>query len=143
MCEESVIRDAMENKVIPKDAVAAASFIPHNNKLTFIQKKERCKQCVIYNEHQKHKYRAALPATILFFALFYIACRGFLLEATKGIIGSMNSLVGKLTYNAGTNKGPGAVVSEPFQELLLICVMVILLAYALKLLEYLIFKLKI
>jgi len=141
MCEEQVIRDAMESKVIPKDAVAAASFIPRNNKLTEGQKRERCKQCVIYNEHQKHKYRAALPALILFFALFYIAFRNILLGATHGIIQTMNNVVGKFTFS--TSKGPAAVVSQPFQELLLICVLVILLAYALKLLEYLIFKLKI
>lgn len=142
MCEEQVIRDAMESKVIPKDAVAAASFIPRNNKLTEGQKRERCKSCVIYNEHQKHKYKAALPALILFFALFYIAFRGMLLNATHGIIQTMNNLVGRLTLS-GPGKGPAATVSEPFQELLLICVLVILLAYALKLLEYLIFKLKI
>src|SRR5687768_14746751 len=29
MCEESVIRGAMENKIIPKDEVAAAALIPH------------------------------------------------------------------------------------------------------------------
>ncbi|MBN9502572.1 MAG: hypothetical protein BGO01_17775 [Armatimonadetes bacterium 55-13] len=142
MCEEQVIRGAMENKAIPKDVVAAAKFIPQNNKLTVVQKRERCKQCVIYNEHQKHKYRAALPAVIVFFIAFYAVCRGFLLSATEGIIQSMNSLVGRLTFSQNP-KGPGAVVAEPFQEMLLICVMIILMTYALKLLEYLIFKLKI
>jgi len=143
MCEEQVIRDAMEGKVIPKDQVAAANYIPQNNKLTVQQKRDRCKQCVIYNEHQKHKYRAALPATILFFAVFYLIFRGILLGATEGIVRSMNGIVGRLTFTNPNSKGPESIVSQPFQELLLICVLIILLAYALKLLEYLIFKLKI
>ena len=60
MCEEDVIRGAMEGRVISKDALVAATMIPRNNKLTIAQKKERCKTCVIYNEHQKHKYRASV-----------------------------------------------------------------------------------
>ncbi len=140
MCEESVIRNAMENKLVPKDEVAAASMIPYNNKLTFAQKKDRCKQCVIYNEHQKHKYRALLPAIIVGFALFYAVFRIPLLAATAGIVNNMSRMVGKLTFK---QSGGNEVVAAPFQELLLICVMVILLTYALKVLEHAIFKLKI
>jgi hypothetical protein len=140
MCEEQVIRGAMENKVIPKDEVAAAAMIPHNNRLTFQQKRERCKQCVIYNEHQKHKYKALLPAVIIGFILFYAVFRLPLLSATAGMVNSMSRIVGKLTFSeANANK----VVSAPFQELLLICIMIILMTYSLKVLEHLIFKLKI
>lgn len=141
MCEESVIRNAMENKIVPKDEVAAASMIPHNHKLTFAQKRERCKQCVIYNEHQKHKYRALLPTVILGFAIFYVLFRIPLLAATAGIVNTMAKLVGKLTFTEGTTGSK--VVSEPFQELLLICCLIILLTYALKMLEHLIFKAKV
>ncbi|MCC7230943.1 MAG: hypothetical protein IT203_11170 [Fimbriimonadaceae bacterium] len=140
MCEESVIRGAMEGKLIPKDEVAAAAYIPTNNKLTFEQKRERCKQCVIFNEHQKHKYRALLPTIVLGFAAFYIIFRNMLLAATGGIVSKMSQIVGTLTFSK-TNSGEA--VSGPFQELLLICLMFILLAYVLKLLEHLIFKLKI
>ncbi|MBI3721069.1 MAG: hypothetical protein HY248_00825 [Fimbriimonas ginsengisoli] len=50
MCEEQVIRNAMEGKTIPKNVLAAAAFIPKNHKLTMAQKRNRCRQCVIYNE---------------------------------------------------------------------------------------------
>jgi hypothetical protein len=140
MCEESVIRGAMEGKIIPKDEVAAAAMIPRNNKLTFNQKRDRCRSCVIYNEHQKHKYKALLPAIIVGFALFYIAFRGPLLTATAGVVARMSQIVGKLTFSSSD---ASRVVSEPFQELLLICLMIILLTYTLKVLEHMIFKLKI
>src|SRR5205823_3893098 len=69
MCEEEVIRNAMENRTIPKDAVAAAKYIPVNNRITMAQKRERCRQCVIFNEHLKHQYRLFLPVTVAAFAL--------------------------------------------------------------------------
>jgi hypothetical protein len=139
MCEEQVIRDAMEGKVIPKDEVIAASMIPRNNKLTVAQKFERCRQCVIYNEHQKHKYRALLPTVIIGFIAFYAVFRIPLLAATEGMVNAMSRIVGKLTFST-TNADK--VVSAPFQELLLICFLIISLTYALKVLEHAIFKLK-
>lgn len=141
MCEEAVIRDAMENKVIPKDEVAAAAAIPRNNKLTSQQKFERCKQCVIYNEHQKHKYRALLPTVIIGFIAFYAIFRIPLLSATAGMVNGMSRMVGKLTFSASGGKSTQDVAA-PFQELLLICLLIILLTYALKVLEHAIFKLK-
>lgn len=141
MCEEAVIRDAMENKIIPKDEVAAAAAIPRNNKLTSQQKFDRCKQCVIYNEHQKHKYKALLPTIIIGFIAFYAVFRLPLLSATAGMVNGMSRIVGKLTFNPGATSATKDVAA-PFQELLLVCLMIILLTYTLKVLEHAIFKLK-
>lgn len=146
MCEEQVIRDAMEGKVIPKDQIAAAKFIPVNNKLTIGQKHERCRQCVIYNEHQKHKYKLALPLTLLGFVGIYMAGRQILLEMTGNVIRNLDMLVGKATLGtSGTGVASGSIDRSgmPFQELMLICFMLIVLAYVLKMIEYAIFRLKV
>lgn len=140
MCEEEVIRNAMENKAVPKDALMAATYIPRNMKLTVDQKRERCRSCVIYNEHQKHKYKLAMPVTVLGFAGVYLAGHGPLLTGVGGLIVALDKMIGRATYNraGGTIQSPAA-----FQELLLICFLVVLLAYTFKLLEYLFFKLKV
>lgn len=144
MCEEQVIRDAMENKVIPKDAIAAAQFIPRNNKLTSAQKFERCKQCVIYNEHQKHKYRAWLPAALIIFAGLYVLLRTPLLAMTGGIIEGIDRMIGQATFRGEAGVKQTITHSGlPFQEILLVCFMVIAFAYVLRLVEFLIFKLKV
>ena len=140
MCEEEVIRNAMENRPIPKDAVAAARYIPVNNKITMAQKRERCRQCVIYNEHLKHKYRLMLPITIGSFVLIYVALRVPLLGATGELISKFNQVVAGATYGEAAGV-QGSMI--PFQEILLDCFMVVLLAYVLKVLEYVIFKLKV
>lgn len=144
MCEEQVIRDAMAGKTIPKDSVAAAQYIPKNNKLTEGQKAERCRQCVIYNEHQKHKYKLAMPSVFIGWVLFYVTLRTPLLALTEGIINGLDRMIGKATF-----RPTGQVakqVSESglhFQEVLLICLLVVAMAYTIRLVEYMIFKLKV
>jgi hypothetical protein len=141
MCEEEVIRNAMENKPIPKDMVLSTKYIPYNNKLTEGQKAERCRQCVIYNEHQKHKYKLALPLTIAIFALVYVLFRTPLLEATGSMIRNFDRVVGNLTLR---KDGPGLTMKTGvFEELLLACFMIVLFAYVMKILEFLVFKLKV
>ena len=140
MCEEEVIRNAMENRPIPKDAIAAAKYIPVNNKITSAQKRERCRQCVIFNEHLKHQYRLMLPITIVGFALIYVLFKGPMMAATGALIEKFNAVVSTTTMNTASGIQGSSV---PFQEILLDCFMVVLLAYVLKILEYVIFKLKI
>lgn len=143
MCEEEVIRNAMENKPIPKDMVAAARFIPYNNRIPLEQKKERCRQCVIYNEHQKHKYRAVMPLTVLAFGGFYALFRPQLLEATGALVQKIDAIVGTATFRPDGTQRPGTFASGIFQEMLLVCFIIIALTYAMKVIEFLIFKLKV
>ncbi len=143
MCEESVIRDAMEGKVIPKDAVAAAKMIPINNKLTSAQKFERCKSCVIYNEHQKQKYKLMLPVTMAVFVGAWLFIRSNLIYLVDNAIHNLDRMMGKVTFNASGNVSDTIKQSSiPFHEIALACIMLIVFAYVLKLLEFLIFKAK-
>ncbi|MBX3120131.1 MAG: hypothetical protein KF784_13775 [Fimbriimonadaceae bacterium] len=144
MCEEQVIRDAMAGKTIPKDSVAASNYIPRNHKLSDGQKAERCRQCVIYNEHQKHKYKLAMPTVMIGWVLLYLLFRGPLLTMAGNLLNTIDRILGRLTYQKG-----GAVEQQvqqsgiPFQEILLVCLVVVALAYTIRVVEYLIFKLKI
>lgn len=144
MCEESVIRNAMEGKTVPKDAVAAANFIPQNNKLTPAQKFERCKSCVIYNEHQKHKYKLAVPLLVVGFVGVYLLVRAVGMGAMQDLIVAMDRMVGRVTFNSAGGMGETINQSSvPFHEIVLACLMLIVFAYALKVLEYMIFKAKV
>ncbi len=139
MCEEQVIRNAMENKPIPKDALLAGKMIPQNNRLTITQKRERCKTCVIYNEHQRHKYKLTMPVIVGGFILVYALFRTPLLAMVEGLTISINKIVQAGTLGAAGKYTPPAT----FVEMLLAVFFVIALTYSMKLAEYLIFKLKV
>jgi hypothetical protein len=139
MCEEQVIRNAMENKPVSKEALLSGSAIPRNNRLTEVQKRERCKNCVIYNEHQRHKYKLSMPAVVGGILLVYVIGRPFLVPATSNTMKTINTVVQKGTYGALGQKEPPLV----FTELLLGVFFIIALTYSMKVVEYLIFKLKV
>lgn len=139
MCEEQVIRNAMENKTIPKDALLAANFIPRNHKLSYDQKRARCFSCVIYNEHQQHKYKAGMYLTILGWGAAWGLGHGVLFDAVRGILLSINKVINHATLGIGGNYSP----PNSFVEVMLAFIMVIGLTYAMKLLEFAIFKLKV
>ncbi len=143
MCEEEVIRGAMQNKTIPKDSLTAAQYIPRNNKLTMAQKQERCRSCVIYNEHQKHKYKAWLYGTLAGFVIFYAVGRGLLINGTQSVINALDRVISLATLGGGNLTTSIKDSPLPLAELLLVCFMVVALAYTLKIIEYLIFKVKI
>jgi hypothetical protein len=139
MCEEAVIRGAMENRPIPKDALLAANFIPQNHKLSTQQKKERCYSCIIYNEHQRHKYKIGMPGVVIGFIAFYALGHGLLIEAVTAVLTKINHVVNGATMGAAGNYQP----PQTFVEVMLAFFMIIVLTYSMKLLEFTIFKMKI
>ncbi len=162
MCEESVISDAMAGKVIPADIVAAAKYIPKNSRLSPAQKFERCKVCTIYNEHQKHKYQIALPVTTLAVAATYILTREAAAAGIKRGLMNTDRFLSKAAFSGDhTNDPPptlnghvGTKVESdtkttgveggfiPYHEIMLFVGVLVFLAYCVKGLEYVIFKLK-
>ncbi|CAN5384174.1 hypothetical protein BH11ARM2_BH11ARM2_03690 [soil metagenome] len=140
MCEEEVIRGAMENKPIPKDQLLAQKMIPRNHKLNDTQKAERCRHCVIYNEHQKHKYRALLPTILIGFLAVYGLLHGPLISMMEGTVARINSAIYGLTLGSTSQK---AHIPPVFVEGMLIVLFLVAISYALKMLEYAIFKLKV
>lgn len=142
MCEEEVIGQAMANRAIPRDAVAAAKFIPVNNRLPMAAKIQRCKQCVIYNEHQKHKYRLAVPAVLVIYILGIVVGYGPLMSGMDSLITRVNGIVSEVTYHPKTVETTSGTPVY-FQFVLLICLTVICFTYTLRITEYLIFKAKV
>lgn len=139
MCEEQVIRNAMENKPIPKDMLLAAKMIPRNSRLTEPQKKERCRNCVIYNEHQRHKYKVAMPVTVGAFLLVYLALHNPLIGAMNQLVDTINRVVQHATLASG---GKAYTAPTFFVETLLAVFFIVALTYAMKMLEFFIFRAK-
>ena len=149
MCEEAVIQNAMEGKVIPSDIVAAAKFIPRNSKLTPGQKAERCRQCVIYNEHQKHKYKASMVIAAVGTVALFLILHEPLKAVVQGWLVNADSAVGKATFKTATGVAQdlskstsvsGGVI--PYAEIVLVALFLIFYAYLVRFLEFMFFKMK-
>ena len=145
MCEESVILDALQGKVIPKDAIVAAKYIPQNTRLNAEQKAERCRNCVIYNEHQRHKYQLLLPLAITLVTALYLAFHKQLITGTHKALTDIDSAVSRLAFTTATDEGKELVTATPgfIEEVMLILVMLFLLAQIVRTIEFAVFKLKI
>lgn len=144
MCEEEVIRGAMEDRPIPKDALTAAKMIPYNNKISHAKKVERCKICVIYNEHQKHKYKVSVPVIIVGVIAFYAGMHGVLIAAVKAVFDKIDSVVSHVSVSGnGTNINDALDKSSiPFHEIFVAALMVLILANLLRASEWVFFKAK-
>ena len=150
MCEESVIRNAMEGRIIPSDAIAAAKYIPLNTKLTANQKAERCRQCVIYNEHQKHKYKLAMPAAMAATAGIYVLFHDPMAQSVQSGMMGINKFVNKATLDPNKpqdsqdlKKNGLGTGDLAFNDVILVALLVVGLAYVIRLIEYMFFKAKV
>ncbi len=139
MCEEAVIRVAMEGKPISKEALLSGAAIPRNNKIPDSAKRERCRNCVIYNEHQKHKYKLAMPTVIIGYALLYILFKGPLADMIGNALARGSRAVTDSTGGAIKNVQTG----DFFIQFLVGAIVVVAMAYTIKMVEYALFKLKI
>jgi hypothetical protein len=121
--------------------------IPHNPNLPMSVKRERCRNCVIYNEHQRMKYQFFAP----FFVLAVPAVAFWQIEAISGALNSVLSKVDEVMAHLSLNQeavnsGHAASItqSNPIAGYIVIgCLVVIATTWVLRGLEYAIFKLKI
>ncbi len=177
MCEENIIRLAMggeEHK--PTDLTKESGFvpigdliikseaesrpnlptrkgargvrIPTNPHLSEAQKRERCRNCIIYNEHQRQKYNLLSPIiTILVPALVFTQ-----FDSLKAWLNStlrdLDALIAHLQFTHTQIPGtPG--IGQDFSNsmfiegFLIVCITLLIMTWALRLLEYCTFKIKI
>lgn len=119
--------------------------IPTNPHLSDGQKRERCRNCIIYNEHQRQKYRFFSPVvTLAVPALVYFNFEN--LERLLGrLLQLMDQLFGRLTFNpeASSRLSQEVTGSVSIEIILIACLTLVGMTWALRFLEYCTFKIKI
>lgn len=109
--------------------------------LSHRQKVERCKHCVIYNEHEREKYKLLMPVTIVgtFLLCFLMAVplRHFVGTA----FGTMDSVLAKISFDGGGSKFSG--ISETAEWVLVGALSLMVVSKALQVVEWACFKAKI
>jgi len=133
----------------PKPASSAPNpnvKIPHNPNIPMAVKRERCRNCVIYNEHQRMKYQFFAPLFVISIPALAFLKAEDLSGMLNRVFATADSLMARLSLNGGAqNTGTISTIGTVgFANYLLIgCLVVIGTTMSLRFLEYCVFKLKI
>lgn len=145
LCDQDVIRRALveQDRAKGTDVTQGArtGTLPQTV-LSMEQKKERCRACTIYSEHQRLKFRIASPLAMISVIAVYAFFYGRLSEWLYGILMKTDSVMHILTLKQGASSS-FAAQGHTVTTLAMICLGVVLVSLTLKLLEYLIYELQV
>ena len=151
-CDEEMILRVMKRSATSKlDGFDQRYSMPTvgKKKLSGAQKRKRCRECFIYSEHQKLKYRILsplmFPVGILIMWTYFIPAKAMLHRALE----LTDKFAGRISFGAGQIQLPGikstsvVAASNTVEYLFLICLGMILVSYLIRGLEYFIFDLQV
>jgi hypothetical protein len=113
--------------------------------LTPAQKRERCRHCVIYNEHQRQKYAVLMPAVIASVGALCLLFAPLIREYLGMGLASVETLMRHFSFG-DTSQGFSWRLGRPsptVEWVLIGALIVMLLSKALQALEWAVFKIKI
>lgn len=148
MCEEriilqAVITDDWKQKAARADT--AFNFGQARAGLSAGEKRDRCRKCVIYNEHQRQKYKAMVTATLVLLPIGVYFERGALSAFSSRLMDGMEVVMKRFSFG----EAPGSIpymhgnTSQPIEYVLIGVLCMIGLTQVLKFIEFLCFKLKV
>jgi len=154
-CDEDMILRVMKRSATSKVAgfdqryASLAGDGQKSKDLTGAQRRQRCRECFIYVEHQKLKYRLlsplAFPATILLMWVYLVPVKA----ALHGALELTDKFAGRLSYGAGHQQilgnqwGTSQSASNTVEWLFMICLGLMVVTYILRGMEYFIFDLQV
>jgi hypothetical protein len=122
--------------------------IPTNPHLSYTQKRDRCRNCVIYNEHQRQKYQFFSPIVTIMVPALVLWQFDWLRDWLGGALHSLDALIGSLKFTGESGGAMPVVTKELTNSLfiegfIILCLTMVIMTWALRFLEYCTFKIKI
>lgn len=126
-------------------ALNIAPTPPRKIELTAAQKRERCRNCVIYNEHQREKYKLLMPATILGAIALCAVISAHLRALIGWALAMVDALLGRISFTGNGAPAPMQFShpSETVEWLLVAAITLMVVSKALQFLEWAVFKAKV
>ncbi len=145
MCEERIILQAVINTDWKQKAARANMALnigQTRSGLSPEAKRQRCRNCVIYNEHQRQKYKALVTVALLVMPVLLYMNGGVVQGWAVSLLSGMDAIMERFSFSS---RGPSISLSQagPLHWTLIGALCVILMAQVLKFIEYWCFKLKI
>ena len=144
-CEEEMLVRALKS-MGGNDAKKLDIFRSSTNKLTWIQKRRRCEQCVMYLEHQKLKYQIISPMGFIIpiglIWAYYEPLKALMRKAMVYTYTVTDRLAIVIkTQDSGQSFIQTMSTSGTVEVVFIVVIALVAIAMTLRLLEYLIFKL--
>ncbi len=151
-CDENMILRVLQrsntSKIPGFDQRYSSASVGLTKNLTPAQKRARCRQCFLYTEHQKQKYRMlsplAFPGVVLLLWIY--------LRPVKALLAKALTLTDQFAGTVSFGPSPEQVASSPWlnptaisnavEWLFIICIGLILVSYVLRAIEYAVFELQ-
>ena len=114
--------------------------------LSHAQKVQRCKFCVIYNEHEREKYQRLVPVFVVGTVVLCALFSTHLVSVIGGVLGFMQGVVQRFSFTGGASDVQIAKLAEPnsgVEWILVAAFTVMILSKTLQILEWMCFKAKI
>lgn len=119
---------------------------PTKRNLTQGQKRERCRNCIIYNEHQRQKYKALVWVAIIVLPLLLLANMSWMGVMVKNIILTVAHLTSQFSLGGPNEAGKAlsdATNVAAVEYIMIFCLGLVILSQVMKFIEFCCFKLKI
>jgi len=113
--------------------------------LSAAQKRERCRNCIIYNQHQSEKYQLLMPVVLVGSLLLCLVFSGTLRQYLGMGLDGLETLVSRLSFLPG-DPAKNVAIGRPsgtVEWVLVGAIAVMVVSKLLQLLEWCVFKLKI
>ncbi len=136
-------RDTMPTRMGPRGI-----RIPDNPHINAKQKAERCRNCIIYNEHQRQKYRLLSPFATLIVPVVMVVEWSDINTLINNGITRLDKVLSGLQFDPQAHSANADAVRQvtkslPIEWVVSICITLVLMTMVLRLLEYCMFKIKI
>ena len=151
-CEPEIINTVVDHISGPQLAMAPQARYNFANdawpgaakktELTYAQKCERCRHCVIYNQHQREKYALLVPVTIAAVALIFFFGAPLLRQWLELGLGGIEDIMKRFTFGPASQSAPLKFrrPGDAVEWVLIVAFGVMALSKALQTLEWAIFK---
>lgn len=120
--------------------------IPHNPNLSMAKKRERCRNCVIYNEHERMKYLFVVPIVVIAVPALVILKIDAIQTALQGALQTLDTLMQRMSL-APTTSAIGlqnlANQERIAQYAIIACLTMVATTAVLRFLEHCMFRLKV
>lgn len=146
-CDEKTILKAMmsegKENVHTRGIMKSLGIDETASKQAIGVRKQRCKKCGIYQEHQRQKYQLLSPVVFPVVAIFLYAFHEQISSVLWVVLQRTDAVMRFLAYNTGTTTQPFSNDGGIMIGLAFVWLTIMVVSYALRLLEYLIFELQV